>query len=177
MWATEHHLLLILHQPPTISPYLPVRYQLSPTETKAVAFQRLPVLQYSCRIPPPSFFFFFLPFEMIPISTNLCHCIYKYPASSKNVFAEKKNQRPFKKGNHNIISIFSFRCLNWHEEYNQIRLLTVTHMLLQEREKYHLPAYISGQDFFFLPFSFFLFLFSFSFFSKSVFIMVLLLKL
>lgn len=101
---------------------------------------------------------------MIPISTNLSHCIHKYPACSKNAFAEKKNQRPFRKGNHNIISIFSFRCLNWHEEYNQIRLLTVTHMPLQEREKYHLPACISGQDFFF--FSFFLVLCSFSFFAS-----------
>lgn len=100
---------------------------------------------------------------MMQISTNLYRCIHKYPASSENVHVEKKkkkkNQRPFKKGNRNIISIFSFRCLNWHEEYNQISLLTVTHMLLQEREKYHLPAYISCQDGFLL-----LLLFLFPFF-------------
>lgn len=32
------------------------------------------------------------PFDMIPISTNLCHCTQKYPASSKNVFAERKKE-------------------------------------------------------------------------------------
>lgn len=127
--------------------------------------------------PSSSPFFFSISFEMMQISTNLYRCIHKYPASSENVHVEKKkkkkNQRPFKKGNRNIISIFSFRCLNWHEEYNQISLLTVTHMLLQEREKYHLPAYISCQDGFLLLL---LFLFLF-FFGRSVFIMVPLFKL
>lgn len=89
---------------------------------------------------------------MILISTNIYHSTRKYPASSMNVFAanrKRKNQRPFKKGNHNIISIFSLRCLNWHEEYNQINLLTVTRMPLQEREEYRLPAYTSSAKIFF----------------------------
>lgn len=61
------------------------------------------------------------------------------------------NQRPFKKENLST-SIFSFCSLNWHEEYNQISHLTVTHMLLQEREKYHLPASVSYQGLFFVFF-------------------------
>lgn len=67
---------------------------------------------------------------MIPTPTNLPHCTQKYPAFSK----KKESKAIQRRGNHNIISIFSFRCLNEHEEYNQISLLTVTHKLLQERE-------------------------------------------
>lgn len=70
---------------------------------------------------------------MIPSSTNLYHCIHKYPAFSKKKKKEESKAIQ-KKGNHNIISIFSFLCLNWHEEYNQISLLTVTHAASGEGE-------------------------------------------
>lgn len=165
----------------TISPqHLPVHQQ-PPAQLKRKLwhFKDYLCLSSAAEPSPPSSspFFFSISFEMMQISTNLYRCIHKYPASSENVHVgkkkKKKNQRPFKKGNRNIISIFSFRCLNWHEEYNQISLLTVTHMLLQEREKYHLPAYISCQDGFLLLL---LFLFLF-FFGRSVFIMVPLFKL
>lgn len=70
---------------------------------------------------------------MIPSSTNLYHCIHKYPAFSTKKRKEESKAIQ-KKGNHNIISIFSFLCLNWHEEYNQISLLTVTHAASGEGE-------------------------------------------
>lgn len=122
-----------------------------PLQVKQKLWHFKDYLYFSSAVETPLFSLLLIWFVYLQISTT--DCTRKYPASSKNVFAEKrKNQRPFKKGNHNIISIFSFRCLNWHEEYNQISLLTVTRMPLQEREKYRLPAYISCQDFFFLPF-------------------------
>lgn len=109
-------------------------------------------LYFSRAVEPPFFFPFWNDsyiYKSPPLRTQ--------PLARVCLQKKKKNQRPFKKGNHNIISIFSFRCLNWHEEYNQISLLTVTHMPLQEREKYHLPAYIPCQDVFFsfLSFSFY----------------------
>lgn len=115
------------------------------------------------RVEPP-FSFFLKWFLYLQISTAAYINIQPLCLQKK-----KKNQRPLKKGNDSIVSIFSFHCINWHEEYNQISLLTVTYMLLQEREKHHLAACICCQDFSYLFLSFFS--------GKSVSIMALLLKL
>lgn len=85
MWATKRYLFLILHQPVTIAPYF-----ISSSLQRKQKLRRFKDYLYLSRaVEPP----FFSSFEMIPISTNLYHRIHKYPASSKNVFLEKRESK------------------------------------------------------------------------------------
>lgn len=128
MCTTQHYLFLILHRP--VSPHLPIHYS-SQLKQKLWHFKDYLYLSRAVDRPPSFFLLVLKLFLYLQISTTAYINIQLLAWMCRG----EKNQRPFKKGNHNIMSIFSFHCLNWHEEYNQISLLTVTHMPLQEREK------------------------------------------